>query len=35
VPIAYRPRAYDEGKKIGWRDGAAALWHIARFRFFH
>lgn len=28
VPISYRPRRYDEGKKIGWKDGVAALWHI-------
>ena len=33
VPISYNPRGYAEGKKIGWRDGAAALWHIVRFRF--
>jgi glycosyltransferase involved in cell wall biosynthesis len=30
-PISYRGRDYDEGKKITWRDGVAALWHIARF----
>jgi glycosyltransferase involved in cell wall biosynthesis len=34
VPIAYRRRAYREGKKITWRDGLAAVWHIVRFRFF-
>jgi len=22
-----------EGKKIGWKDGLAALWHILRYRF--
>jgi len=33
VPIAYHPRSHTEGKKIGWRDGAAALWHILKFRF--
>ena len=33
VPISYRPRSYEEGKKITCRDGAAALWHILRFRF--
>jgi len=33
VPISYYPRSYDQGKKINWRDGAAALWHILRFRF--
>ena len=34
VPIRYHGRTYEEGKKITWRDGAAALWHIVRFRFF-
>jgi glycosyltransferase involved in cell wall biosynthesis len=30
VPISYDGRTYAEGKKIGWRDGIAAFWHIAR-----
>lgn len=30
VPISYAGRTYDEGKKIGWKDGAAAVWHIVR-----
>ncbi|HEX8392424.1 MAG TPA: glycosyltransferase family 2 protein [Longimicrobium sp.] len=30
VPISYAGRTYDEGKKIGWRDGVAAIWHIIR-----
>jgi glycosyltransferase involved in cell wall biosynthesis len=30
VPISYYGRTYAEGKKIGWRDGIAALWTIAR-----
>ncbi len=34
VPISYFPRRYDEGKKIGWRDGVAALFHIVRFNVF-
>jgi hypothetical protein len=34
VPITYSGRTYAEGKKINWRDGAAALWHIIRFNFF-
>ena len=34
VPISYAPRSYNEGKKIGWRDGFAALWHILRFNCF-
>jgi hypothetical protein len=31
VPVSYAGRTYDEGKKITWRDGLAALWHILRF----
>jgi glycosyltransferase involved in cell wall biosynthesis len=31
VPISYSGRTYAEGKKIGWRDGIAAIWHITRF----
>jgi len=34
VPISYSGRDYAEGKKIGWRDGLAALFHIVRYRFF-
>jgi hypothetical protein len=34
VPISYRGRTYEEGKKIGWKDGIAALWYIVRFNFF-
>ena len=32
VPISYRPRSFEEGKKIGVRDGLAALWTLARYR---
>jgi len=32
VPISYSGRDYDEGKKIGWRDGAWAVWVILRSR---
>jgi len=32
VPITYAGRSYEEGKKITWRDGLAALWHIIYFR---
>jgi glycosyltransferase involved in cell wall biosynthesis len=28
VPISYYGRTYDEGKKIGMRDGIAAIWYI-------
>ena len=31
VPIRYSGRTYQEGKKIGWRDGVKALGAIARF----
>ncbi|MGH7475349.1 MAG: glycosyltransferase family 2 protein [Longimicrobiales bacterium] len=31
LPISYHGRTYAEGKKISWRDGAAAFWHIVRF----
>ena len=34
VPITYAPRRYDEGKKIGWKDGVAAFFHIVRFNVF-
>jgi len=30
-PIRYARRSYAEGKKIGWRDGFAALWCIMRY----
>jgi len=33
TPISYSGRDYAQGKKITWRDGLAALWHILRFRF--
>ena len=31
MQISYAGRTYAEGKKIGWKDGVAALWHIVRF----
>ncbi len=31
MPISYAGRTYADGKKIGWKDGVAALWHIIRF----
>jgi glycosyltransferase involved in cell wall biosynthesis len=33
VPISYAGREFDEGKKITWRDGFAALWTLVKFRF--
>jgi glycosyltransferase involved in cell wall biosynthesis len=35
VPISYSGRLYEEGKKIGWKDGVAALFHIIRYKFFN
>ena len=34
VPIGYYGRDYAHGKKITWRDGIAAIFHIVHFRFF-
>ncbi len=34
MPISYSGRTYEEGKKITWRDGLAALWHILRYNLF-
>lgn len=30
IPISYHGRTYAEGKKIGWKDGIAAIWHIIK-----
>ena len=34
IPISYSGRTYAEGKKITWRDGLAALFHILRYNVF-
>lgn len=34
VPISYSGRDYAEGKKIGWKDGLAALFHLLRYKLF-
>ena len=34
VPISYHGRDYAHGKKITWRDGIAAIFHIVRFNLF-
>ncbi|MFB2893482.1 glycosyltransferase [Aerosakkonemataceae cyanobacterium BLCC-F50] len=34
VPISYYGRTYEEGKKIGLKDGFAALWYILYFNIF-
>jgi len=31
VPVSYHGRTYEEGKKIGWRDGVRALWCILKY----
>jgi len=31
VGISYFGRTYEEGKKIGWRDGVKAIWEIIKF----
>jgi glycosyltransferase involved in cell wall biosynthesis len=32
VGISYAGRTYEEGKKIGWRDGIRAIWCIVKYR---
>lgn len=34
VPISYAGRSYEEGKKITWRDGVAAIYAIVRYGLF-
>lgn len=34
MPISYAGRTYAEGKKINWKDGVAAFWHIVRSNMF-
>ena len=34
VPISYHGRTYEEGKKITWKDGVAALYFLVRFGVF-
>lgn len=34
VPISYYGRTYEEGKKIGLKDGFAAAWYIIKFNLF-
>ncbi|MDP1743769.1 MAG: glycosyltransferase family 2 protein [Candidatus Amesbacteria bacterium] len=33
IPIKVKPRSYQEGKKIGWRDGLIAIWTLIKYRF--
>lgn len=34
VPISYHGRTYEEGKKIGTKDGIAAFWYVIKFNLF-
>jgi glycosyltransferase involved in cell wall biosynthesis len=34
VPISYYGRTYEEGKKITWKDGIAAIYFAIKYRFF-
>ena len=34
VGISYSGRTYEEGKKINWKDGMAAIWFIMKFNIF-
>ncbi len=34
VPISYQPRRFEEGKKIGWKDGVSAIYHIIKLNVF-
>lgn len=34
VPISYYGRTYEQGKKIGTKDGLAALWYIVKYNLF-
>jgi len=33
VPIKTKPRGYDEGKKITWKDGFGAIWTLLKYKF--
>ncbi len=33
IPIKVKPRGYNEGKKIGWRDGFGAVYALVKYRF--
>jgi glycosyltransferase involved in cell wall biosynthesis len=34
VGISYYGRTYEEGKKINWKDGLAAIWHVIKYNIF-
>ncbi len=33
VPISYKPRRVDEGKKINWKDAVRCIWLLIKYRF--
>lgn len=33
VPTTYKPRSFEEGKKINWKDGIQAIWTLFKYRF--
>ncbi len=33
IPIKVKPRGYNEGKKIGWKDGFGAVYALVKYRF--
>ena len=35
VPVSYFGRTYEQGKKIGWKDGVWAAWCIVRYNLWH
>lgn len=34
LPTSYRPRSFEEGKKINWKDGVQAVWTLVKYRLF-
>jgi len=32
VPISYKPRTFEQGKKINWKDGLQAIWTLIKYR---
>src|SRR3989338_4817038 len=34
VGVSYKGRTYNEGKKLDWKDGIAAIWHVIIFNVF-
>lgn len=33
VPIEFKPRGFEEGKKITWKDGIKAIYYLVKYRF--